>query len=164
MTRKNAGRLVSISIVFCVAALGAALYFWRQASLYQRYLEYTNDRAFSNLVTSVSNLDSALQKGVYADSPSMLSTLSAQIWRESTNAKSSLAQMTLNDINLDKTQKFISQAGEYAYTILRKSSAGAPLSKEERKTLTVLSDTADRLSTSLQEVKSKYNDGTIKLS
>ncbi|MDP4109516.1 MAG: germination protein YpeB, partial [Bacillota bacterium] len=47
---------------------------------------------------------------------------------------------------------------------LRKSSAGAPLSKEERKTLTVLSDTADRLSTSLQEVKSKYNDGTIKLS
>lgn len=163
MTRKNTVRLISFSLAFCVVTLGAAVVGWHQAILYQRYIEYGNERAFSNLVTSVSNLDSALQKGVYANSPSMLSSLSAQIWRESSNAKACLSQMQLVDINLDKTQKFISQTGEYAYTVLRKASSGEPLSEEDRKQLVSLSSVADQLAVSLSEAKAGFDGGTLKL-
>ncbi len=163
MERRNKIRLISYTLAFCVVTLGVAIAGWRQAFLYQRYIEYANQRAFSNLVTSVSNLDSALQKGIYSNSPSMLSSLSAQIWRESTNARASLAQMPLTEINLDKTQKFIAQTGEYAYTVLRKASSGEPLSDEDRKMLATLSGTADKLAVSLAELKSKFDDGALKL-
>ncbi|MCX7615106.1 MAG: germination protein YpeB [Clostridiales bacterium] len=163
MTRKNTVRLISFTVAFCVVTLGFAIAGWRQATLYQRYLEYGNQRAFSNLVTSISNLDSALQKGVYANSPSMISSLAAQIWRESSNAKANLSQMPLSNINLDQTQKFISQVGEYGYTVLRKASSGELLSDEDRKIIRSLSKTADKLAMELEEVKTKYDAGSLKL-
>ena len=71
--------------------------------------------------------------------------------------------MPLNDLNLDKTQKFISQVGEYAYTVLRKASSGELLGEEDRKKISSLSQAADTLAAELAETKSKFDDGSFKL-
>ena len=156
-------RVVSFSLAALILAIGFGIYQWNQLRLLKQYMDYNNQRAFSELITSVSNIDTALQKGSYVSTPIMTASLAAQVWRESSTASAALSQLPLSELNLEKTQKFISQVGEYAYTLLRKSASGETLSSEDKKSIAELSQVCDSFATSLMSLQGKVIDGSYKL-
>jgi len=152
-------RVVSLSLAAAVVSLGFFIASRIEAESYKKYIEYSNQRALSDLASSITNIDSALQKSLYSNSPAYLSSVSAEIWRESASAKASLAQLPLADAHLDKIQKFISQAGEYAYAISKKTYKDSSLDDSSRQNLASLSENASALAQNINNIKSMLDDG-----
>ncbi len=54
---------------------------------------------------------------MYAGSPELLASVSAEIWNHSATAIASVASLPLSDVSLEQTETFISRVGDYAYYI-----------------------------------------------
>lgn len=156
LTKRGLVGIISISLALCVVAGSFAAYFWNKSQNLDRYIEHTNERAINELISSVSSLDSSLQKLRYATDMS-LRTLSANVWREAAVAKMSLGILPLSQIEFDKTQKFIAQAGEYAYSILRTGD----MNEQEAEAVANLAVTANGLSVELADLKKRIDTGDV---
>ena len=113
--------------------------------MYKRQVQL-RQQAYSQLVSSVSSLETALQKARCSGTASMLSQMSAQIWREAASASQALSSLPPETEGLQQVQKFINQTGEYAYTLIGRK---VSLTEQEYDTLSDLHQAADRLSLEL---------------
>lgn len=156
MKKSHAGKIISFALTLAVIFCGSTVYYAYRAHVYEGYAENVHQRAFNELASSVSSIDSALQKVRYASAGPTLSTLAAQIWRESESAKAALCCLPLGEANLDKYEKFIAQTGDYAYSLLR---GGADLSDEALASVASLSSVASGLSAQLNQLKERIDVG-----
>ncbi len=140
---------------YTLGALAIAIGFAVQSHMKLRQLEMAYEanyrRAVTELVTAANNIDTSLAKGLYSNSPSMLVTLTSEVWRQSEIAKNALAELPAADISLDKTSQFLSQVGDFCYVLGRKAAAGQQLTPDERTTLAKLSEIASQVSAELHE-------------
>ncbi len=121
------------------------------------------NRALSELVGYVDNIETSLHKSLLVSGPAQLASLSNDIFRQSAAAKSSLGQLPVSDIQLDNTAKFLSQVGDYTYVISQNVINGEELSEEDFNNLYSLTTYASQLNTSLEELQSKVFSGEVRL-
>ncbi|NLZ47017.1 MAG: germination protein YpeB [Clostridiales bacterium] len=126
-------------------------------------LENSYVRAIEDLSTSAENISTTLQKGIYSGTPEMLQELSAKLWRESGSAKAALAQLPVQELQLENTNKFLSQVGNYALSISQKVSDGETLSNEEYKNLKSLYHFSKNFSQEMWDLESQINSGQISI-
>lgn len=129
-----------------------------------RYIENQNRRAFTELTESVRKIDVALSKAILTREPAMLNQIAHEITANASFAKSSLGQLPLTDISLDKTQKYLSQVGDYTVYLADKSRQNQPLSETDTDTMLKLLSYADRLTGTLEELEESYIGQTITFS
>ena len=153
--------LASFSLALCLILAGSTLYYAARADRYQTTISLSQEKAYSELLDSLSNLDAALQKIRYTASPSTVSTLSAQIWRQSETAKSALSLLPSSDGGLENTQTFIARTGDYAYSLLRSASRGQAVTAEQKEALASLCDTAQSLTGELTLLKARLDAGEL---
>ena len=161
MTRRMMVRIVSLSLACAIVASGFAAVGWMRAEKYRLAVENNYRRAFSELVTGMSGIDYALQKSSISTSPVMLVALGSEVFRQSAAATSALAQLPLADMRLEKTSKFISQVGDWAYSLAKTAASGGELGKDVRDTLARLAATADALSMDLNSLSVDINENDL---
>ncbi len=154
-------QVISFLLALTVIFAGSTLYYGIQAERAQTTLWYGHEKAYSELLDSLSELDAALQKIQYTGSPSTISTLSAQIWRQSECAKSALSQLPSSEAGLEKTQTFIARTGDYAYSLLRAASRGQSVTDEQKDALASLCQTAQNLTGELSLLKARLDSGVL---
>lgn len=120
------------------------------------YLENQNRRAFTELTENIRNIDVALSKAVLSREPSVLNQLAHEITANAAFAKSSLGQLPITDINLDKTQKYLAQVGDYTIYIAEKTGQGETVSSQDVETMLSLLGYADQLSETLLSLEETY--------
>ena len=152
-------QIISFLLALTLVFIGSTLYYGTRAKRYRTTLLYSHEKAYSELLESLSNLDAALQKIRYTASPSTVSTLSAQIWRQSECAKSALSLLPPSKSGLEKTQTFIARTGDYAYSLLRAASRGQAVSSEQKEVLASLSAAAQGLTEELSLLKARLDTG-----
>lgn len=162
-TRRGTIRIVSFSLAVAVVFAGVAVYQMNIARTYQRQLDYSYQRAFSETVEYVANIQSSLSKSQYASTPSQIVTLSSDIWRQSGAAKASLSQLPLSEANLDILSRFLSQVGDYVYSLSKKVTAGQNITDEDYKSLAKFNEYATKLSDSLVDMQQDVTSGTMTL-
>lgn len=145
--------LVSLTVFSVVQSVKVAKY--------EREILLTRQRALISLDEYLSNITSDLQKVVYVSTPSMLTNLSTELWRDCAEAKNSLSELPSNDSSISNTYKFLSQVGEYIMSIQRKSMNGETLTEEERQKLIELSKYATSLSEKLNSMCYSLQNGTL---
>ena len=155
-------RIISYNTALIAGLFAACLIFYDKSVLYKRQIDASYMSSISQLVTSMSNIDVSLKKSIYT-SDAYLSQISAAIWKEASSAKAILTSMPCFDMDLDKTSKFISQSGEYAYSILKRVSNNEPITSVDRENLKSLSKSAQALSQELISLKNSINDGGVSL-
>lgn len=126
-------------------------------------LEYSYLRAIEDLSTSAENISTTLQKGIYSGTPDMLGELSSKLWRESGSAKSALAQLPVEELQLENTYKFLSQVGNYALSIADKASDDQELTSEEYKNLKSLYEFSKNFSREMWDLESQVANGQISI-
>jgi germination protein YpeB len=105
-------------------------------------------------------LDTALQKGMYATSPCMVSSLCTQIYGKAMTAQLALGQLPYSNVELEQTASFIAKAGDYALALSRISTLNGGLSGQEQQGLVELASVSGRLSQTLQNLQAQiYRDG-----
>ena len=130
-------------------------------SKYEREITATNQLALVSLDENLNNISTNLEKVMYSSTPTMLSKLASELWRESSGAKNNLAILPSSDIQLANTYKFLSQIGEFVMALGRKSSAGESLTTEERKQLSELYEYCNSLSEQVNNMCHELENGTF---
>lgn len=159
-------RALSISLIALALILvgGAGVYQYAKAENYERQVTNQYTRAFQDLVDSVSNLDTTLAKGAVANSPAMLSDIANDVYRQATFAQANLGQLPIAHVELDNTAKFLSQVGDYTYSISKKVMSGGQITEAEYKQLADLSGYSATLLQNLQNMLSDLYAGNLSFS
>lgn len=153
---------------FAVAA-GAALtvrnvQLMRQNTVNSRAVEYSYLRAVEDLSAAADNISNTLRKELYAGTADMHDSLSAKLWRDSSSAKAALAQLPVEELQLENTYKFLSQVGNYALSISEKARNGEEISIEEYEKMKTLLDFSNRLRDDMWDLENSISSGEISLS
>ena len=156
-------RIISYFITLSIA-LGLSTYIGiRESENYNMHLQYTYQRALSELSEYMDNIAVSLSKGVYANTQPLVAGLSASLWRDSSGAKSSLGQLPVSQLKLENTNRFLSQVGDFAMSLNKKMASGQKITDEERKQLIELSKYAQIYSKQITSVRSHIDNGTLRL-
>ena len=99
---------------------------------FEREVLLSNQLALISLDENLNNIGTNLEKVMYSSTPTMLSKLATELWRESSGAKNNLLMLPSSDTQLTNTYKFLSQVGEFVMALGRKSANDENLSAKER--------------------------------
>ncbi len=147
-----------------IAALSLGIYASASHSRAESYrLHMTNNyqHAFDELVTAVSEMDSALQKSVYATSPAVAGAVCTEIFGKAMTAQMSLGVLPFSTYELEQTAGFISRVGDYAFALSRSAATGESLSDEQRENLKALADTSAVLNQNMKNLQADMMDGVL---
>ena len=156
--------LISYLTFFIIILFGLFYRTHQRSEFYERSINASYTRAFTELSADVAELDMCLQKALYSTSPNLLSTLCSNIYSKANAAQTSMAELPFSDFTLENATSFITRTGDYAYALSRKVSGGSALSAEEYSIMQELSDAATVLSQNLLEMQSELENGTIRIS
>ena len=104
--RRTLVRAASFLLAAFVVVGGLALQARARAEAYRLYLENGYRHAFAELSANLNELDVALQKGIYATSPSMLGVLCTQIYGKAMSAQMALGELPYSNVELEQTAAF----------------------------------------------------------
>jgi germination protein YpeB len=144
--------------------LGVLLHSARaEAAGYRRGVDNGYRRAFTETVTALGELDIALRKGLYANTPSSIAAACSDVYGKSVYAVSALGQLPLSGSEFEKTARLISTAGDYALSVARKAYSGGGYTQEELDNLLLFSDSVSTLAGNLNRALAQINDGETSL-
>lgn len=152
-----AATLFSVLLVFAIAGNV------RAANL-QRQVRLSSERALCELDTYLTTIYTDLQKGVYTATPPMLGTLSEELHRAATGAKTSLSVLPLSGVQMDNTYKFLSQVGDFVATLNAKLQRGETISDAERAQMQRLLTFSQTLSEEISTMRTQLFDGYLDFS
>ena len=136
---------------------------YERAKQYERMMANNYQHAFDELVTAVTEVDTALQKSVYATSANLTGSLCTEVFGKAMTAQMSLGALPFSCQELEQTSGFISRVGDYAYALSRAAAAGRTITDEQLDNLRALSDTASILALNLKSMQSELQDGHLTL-
>lgn len=149
-------------ILACFVILGGFVYSnYLQTETYKLYLKNCYQHSFAELVNSVNEIDTALQKSLYATSPSMVSAVCTEVFGKSTSAQMAMSELPFSNYEIEQMSSFITKVGDYAYMLAKNAAGGAAYTEEEYKNLTALSEAATMMSGNLTQLLADINDGVI---
>ena len=161
--RRTLIRSASYLLAAFAVLAGLAFQGHREAAAYKRYLANSYRHAFAELTTNLSELDTTLQKGVYATSPAMLDTLCTQIFGKALSAQMALGELPYGNVELEQTAAFLAKTGDYATALARSAAANGGCTQEQRETLKALSTAASALSAQVSSMQSELLAGASTL-
>jgi len=154
--------MYSIVLVVTAVIASAGIYQYKRALDYRNSIENQYNRAFHELVGYVENIEVSLAKGMLVNSPNQMVNLSAEIWRKAAFAQANLGQLPISHVQLDKTSKFLTQVGDYAYSLSQKSMDNQDITDEDYNNLDKLYKYSRTLSDALNNMQSEVYEGRIK--
>lgn len=159
------GKILAISFVTAAfaVAVGFAIQGHARARSYQQLLNNGYQHAFSELTTAVSEMDAALQKGVYATSPTLISSLCTEIFGKAMSAQMAIGELPYGNVELEQTASFIAKVGDYAMALSRSAAVNGAYSQQDLETLRALSESASSLSEMLNRLQGELYAGTVTL-
>ncbi|MCI8554370.1 MAG: germination protein YpeB [Clostridiales bacterium] len=161
--RRSLIRAVSFAAAVMVALSAAAISGYAAARKNRNAMEYSYQRALSELNEYVSNITVALDKGKYAATPKQLQSLSGKLWRETGSAKSALSQLPVAGEEMAATYKFLSQLGSFCVTLSNRVADGGSITEEEAALFRQLSQYAEEVSDRLALMESQVENGSLEL-
>lgn len=163
LSRRGAIRVLSYLCALLAVMGGFIASGYSRAGAYRDYIEQDYQHSFFELADRVGMIDAALQKGLYAASPPMVTRLAAEISREAASAQAALGKLPFRFEELEHTSKFLSQSGDFAYTLAKAAGAGETLTEENTAQLRELSQAAGTLARKLTELQTIINEENLKV-
>lgn len=108
-------------------------------------IENNYSRSLNEFSASINNVSLLLKKAKYATTPSVLCQMAAELLTETEISKTALSQLP-SSAKLDTLNRFLSQAGNYAFTVSAKLYGGEKLPGDYQGNITALCETAEKVS------------------
>lgn len=166
MTKTNKIHIAAYTVLGIIIIL--LIFMWYRCAREKEKLDVSvnnsYDKAFFELSDYVSDIDVLLTKAQLASTPAQLASISNEIFMQAAEAKSCFGELPQQNVNLEKTAKFLSQVGDYTYVLSQNMINGQQLSEEEYETLAKLNDYAGELSRNLADIEARIYKGEISFS
>lgn len=156
-------RLILFSIT-AVAVLFARNYILMKENARQQIIIRNNyTRAIEDLAAAADNISSTLEKQLYSGTPKQQSELADKLFSEANIAKAELLQLPLDELHLENTYKYLSQVGNYARALAKKTSSGKVLTREEYNNLKRLHEYAKSMCDKIWEIEKAISESAADL-
>ena len=132
MKRRSGIRVASFLLAAFAGLIAWAGAATARAHAAERELAVSRQRALTELANYTDGIETALQKCVYSAGGAFRAALTAELRGDAAGAKSSLNVLSAGDDPLFNIYKFLSQVGEYAESLQKKTADGARLGEEDR--------------------------------
>ncbi len=163
MRKKNI--LLISYLIAAVFAFGGMSYKNRlDIERYDRFINNAYQRSFTELVSSINEIDTALSKVKYSTTAPMINAITTQIFGKAMAAQMSLGELPFSDIDLTETAGFITRVGDYAYALSVLTAGGDMPLQKDMENLQSLSLTAAALSSKLTQIEAEVGHGTMSIS
>jgi len=161
MKKRTAYTIITALSILLICAIAVAKTAMDRADKQENLVAANYRHAFAELVTGVSDMDTALKKSLLTSSPSLASTVCSEIFAEAQAAETALGVLPFSSTELEKTAGFINRVGDYALSLSTKAGRGESFSQEELDGLRALSDTASVLSQNLQGLNEELGSSNV---
>ncbi|MFT8315246.1 MAG: germination protein YpeB [Clostridium sp.] len=129
---------------------------------YRNYLMGEYSKSMYQLINSVENIGSNLAKVPVLGSKDQDIVALEEIFRYSSIANDKLHSLPIDEQQLSGTSKFITQVGDFCYTLANKTTQGVELSDEDIAKVETLKKQAYTLENQLKNVQNDINNGDVK--
>lgn len=160
MFKKRALLAIVVSIIIAgTSTFGTLMYLDRRD--YRNFLQNQYLRNLYDLISDVENIQVSLSKVRIAGSKRSL-LLFGEIWKDSSTAQYKLNALPVSHAAIFNTSKFLSQVGDFCYTLLKASNKGETLSETELNNVEKLKDYAGYLSLQLHQLEQEVEEGNLR--
>ncbi len=157
MKRRNLVRLTSFLCAALVVVVGFSIKTVQKNNKYKLEIENNYSRTLNDLTSAVNNIALTLKKAQYATTASQLGQMAVKLLTEAQISKNALAQLPSGS-NLESLNRFLSQVGNYAMSVSGELYSGNDFPKDYGDNISVLSDTADKISQAVESAQINYNN------
>lgn len=157
------GKIRTITYL-CFALLVLGLFSFlktNEALKYRQEVMLTRQMALINLDECLTNISTNLEKIMYTTTSSMLSSLSSDLYRETSIAKNALSMLPVKGSTLSNTYKLLAQTGEFVMSLQRKASTGQNLTDEDRSQVKKLLEHCVALNKSVSNMCFQIHNGSF---
>ncbi|MGE5629612.1 MAG: germination protein YpeB [Caulobacteraceae bacterium] len=162
LSRKQYQRVMIVLAAALILTGFFAYNTYTEKKQYQTFLQNTYQRSFRDLVSDVENIKVLLDKAEVSASPLQSNALMSQTWMKSFSAAENLGQLPITHTALSKTQKFLSQVGDYSYTLSRLNAQNKVIDNKQMDQLSKLNSYAGYLLEQLHGMEEDVAQGKIK--
>ena len=117
-------------------------------------------RSLEDLAAAADNISITIEKQLCSGTSSQQEILANKLFNEAANAKLAISRLPMKDMSLENTYKYLSQVGNYAVAIAKKT-ADRSLTRKDHDDLKLLKRYADQLSDRLWEIERAVSGGEI---
>ena len=160
--RLRSGKMLTLVVTLMVIVVTLIIYSYKLSRNYRMLAENSYNHAFYQLIEYVDNTEKLLAKATISYSSEHATETFANIDKQSTLAQAYLARMPIDTQELENTQKFLHQLGDYCYTVSKKTIKGEELTQEELDNLDSLHDHCLELKNTLYQLETDFSEETIK--
>ncbi len=157
-------KLICVLTILIAVILVVGTYGVLEMCKYKNHINAGYRLAFTELVNNVNNIDIELNKAAVTSDNEMLSKLTEKVWLYSAFAKENLGQLPVASFDLTKTSDFLSQVGDYTYSLAVRLSQGLSFTDDEYEQLYELTKYSDVLSEELLLMEEGVMNGDISVS
>ena len=161
LSTRNIVRLVTFGIAIVAVTIASILISYNKQISSERNLNNMYLKSIEELSVSTDNIRTTLSKGIYCGTPEQLALVSTKLLKDSAQAKQALSSLPVESSETSEINRFLSQVGNYAYSISKRTNAGEVLTLEEYMKLASLCDYADKLTDELWKLEKKVQSGMI---
>lgn len=161
MSRKVFIRWISFITAVIIVGFGYGFNYYQKYETARKTISYDYMRNISNLSTHLLNIDNDLLKLQFSSSPETMALLSAKIWRESGYAKGVISSLPLGTINLENTNKFLSQVGDYCQSIAQTAITDQTVLAEYYENIAALNEYSTTMLTDVLVLNDAVQTGSV---
>ncbi|MDP4088933.1 MAG: germination protein YpeB [Bacillota bacterium] len=129
---------------------------------YRNYLQGEYSKNLYGLINNLENIDDNLSKSAVASPKGQDAVLLGDIFRHSSSALDKLNSLPVPNEVLQGANKFLSQVGDYCYTLVKAKSEGRDLNAAEYKRIDNLQAQSAGLKQRLNDILMDINMGNVK--
>lgn len=158
MSKRNAIRLTSLAVALLLVIIGMAIKNGRENNYYELQLKNEYSKAVEELTAGVNNISLLLKKSEYSSGAEAINSIAGEIIAEAQISKNALSRLPIDNGSLNGLNKFLSQVGNYTLYLAKVIASGGELSKEQKKNVQSLSDSAEKISDIINDAGAKFNN------
>jgi len=128
---------------------------------YRNYLQAEYSKSMYDLIDSVQNIRVNLGKATIVGSKEQSIVVFEEIFRNASMANDKLHSLPISQQTIGDTSKFLSQVGDFCYTLGKVSSEGRNLSDADYASIDRLKNESFTLEQQLKKVSSDINEGRV---
>ena len=129
---------------------------------YRNYLQGEYSKNMYELINSVQNIQVNLGKAAIVGSRDQKITVFEEIFRYASTANDKLASLPIPQETVGNVNKFLSQVGDFCYSLSRASAEGRELTDDEYAAINKLKAQSFELQASLNKVLGNINEGKVR--
>ncbi|NOH16569.1 germination protein YpeB [Clostridium cochlearium] len=162
--KKSSKRIIYTAIVTIIVVFSStfAILMTLERTDYRNYLQAQYSKNMYELMDSVQNIRVNLSKAAIVGSREQKIIVFDEIFRHATNANDRLHSLPLSQDTIENTSKFLSQVGDFCYTLGKTTSEGTELQDKDYKNIEGLKNRSFKLEANLNQVSDEINEGRVK--